>query len=204
MGNKKTDRKRALEELTRRDILEGATSVLLTKGMAGFTIDRIAAAAGIAKGTTYLYFKNKDDLLYAVTDYAFSDLEKEYKRIAQSDSSTVEKLRMYATASLYMVTLNKVLFWELRSVMFNSIDQHVGDPDSWYWEMVDLFSETLREGVEREEMRDVDTIKMGALFLNSLNGLVMHHVLSVGSVDIEDDVNDLIDLYLNGLAFEKN
>ena len=200
MSKKKSGRKRALEELTRKDILEGAITVLLAKGMSGFTIDRVAAEAGIAKGTTYLYFRNKDDLLYAVTDYAFADLEQEYKQIAQSDISAVEKLRMYAMALLRVVAENKPLFSELRSVMFCTIDQHVGNPQSWYWEMVDLFAATLSEGVDKGEVRDVDTIKIGALFLNSLNGLVMHHVLSTVSEDIEDDVNDLMDLYLHGLA----
>ncbi|MFL6111198.1 MAG: TetR/AcrR family transcriptional regulator [Catenulispora sp.] len=47
-------------------ILDAATEILLTKGLLGMTMDEIAGTAGLAKGTTYLYFKSKAQVLAAL------------------------------------------------------------------------------------------------------------------------------------------
>jgi AcrR family transcriptional regulator len=47
-------------------ILDAATEILLAKGMNALTMDEIAGTAGLAKGTTYLYFKSKAQVLAAL------------------------------------------------------------------------------------------------------------------------------------------
>lgn len=47
-------------------ILDAATEVLLAKGLSATTVDDIAAAAGLAKGTMYLYFKSKSQVIAAL------------------------------------------------------------------------------------------------------------------------------------------
>ena len=47
-------------------ILEAALDVFGEKGLAAARLDDIAARAGVAKGTIYLYFPNKDELFRAV------------------------------------------------------------------------------------------------------------------------------------------
>ena len=44
-------------------ILEAAIKVFAEKGFHQSTISQIARQAGVADGTIYLYFKNKDDIL---------------------------------------------------------------------------------------------------------------------------------------------
>ena len=58
----KGPRRRAPDE--RRDqLLNAAERVLLQRGLAATTVADVAAAAGVAKGTLYLYFASKDELL---------------------------------------------------------------------------------------------------------------------------------------------
>jgi len=55
------------EKKTReQNILRAATGVLERRGMDGLTMDEVAKEAGLAKGTLYLYYGNKEDLLHAV------------------------------------------------------------------------------------------------------------------------------------------
>jgi TetR/AcrR family fatty acid metabolism transcriptional regulator len=50
----------------RQAIVEAARSLFTTKGYETTTIAEVARQAGVAVGTVYLYFKNKNDLLFAV------------------------------------------------------------------------------------------------------------------------------------------
>jgi TetR/AcrR family transcriptional regulator, transcriptional repressor for nem operon len=53
----------------RRKLLDTALSVIRTKGYAATTIDELCAAAGVAKGSFFHHFKNKEALGVAAADY---------------------------------------------------------------------------------------------------------------------------------------
>lgn len=50
----------------RNQIVAAATQVLVERGLRATTVDAVAAAAGVAKGTVYLYFASKDELVAGV------------------------------------------------------------------------------------------------------------------------------------------
>jgi AcrR family transcriptional regulator len=53
-------------EVRREQLLDAAQSVLLRQGLRATTMADVAQAAGLAKGTTYLYFSSKDEVLAAL------------------------------------------------------------------------------------------------------------------------------------------
>ena len=50
----------------RTALLDAAKDVLIEQGLAGGTIEQITARAGVGKGTFYLYFRTKDDVVRAL------------------------------------------------------------------------------------------------------------------------------------------
>jgi AcrR family transcriptional regulator len=59
-------RRRELPEVRREQILDAASQVFLDRGLAQATMADVAEAAGVAKGTVYLYFDSKSALLTAL------------------------------------------------------------------------------------------------------------------------------------------
>ncbi|HEY6014490.1 MAG TPA: helix-turn-helix domain-containing protein, partial [Candidatus Limnocylindrales bacterium] len=59
-------RHRDRREATRRTLLDAAMRVFSAKGVAATSVDDIVRAAGLAKGTFYLYFATKDEAVDAV------------------------------------------------------------------------------------------------------------------------------------------
>jgi len=132
MSIKKAERKKIMEELTRKDILDSAVDLLLEKGIKKLTMDKVASGAGIAKGTVYLYYKDKKVLLDSVVSYYFKPLEEEYKNISDSNLDPILKLEQIARKSLEYVDKNIQLFKEVRNVMFSTTDQYIENENSWY------------------------------------------------------------------------
>jgi TetR/AcrR family fatty acid metabolism transcriptional regulator len=60
--------KEAITEARRAQILDAAGEVFAEKGFHSATIRDVARAAGVADGTIYNYFKNKNDLLIAMVN----------------------------------------------------------------------------------------------------------------------------------------
>jgi AcrR family transcriptional regulator len=57
-----------LKEAKRQNLLDSAYELFLEKGTLGTTISDIVQRADVAKGTFYLYFKDKDDIFHALVD----------------------------------------------------------------------------------------------------------------------------------------
>jgi len=65
----------------REKIMQSAMENFAKKGFDGTRMEDIAAAAGLAKGTLYLYFKNKEDLFYAICDHNLEELRNQLYRL---------------------------------------------------------------------------------------------------------------------------
>src|SRR3954463_12277502 len=59
----RTAPRRQPPDVRREQLLDAAQQVLLRRGLRSATVADVADAAGVAKGTVYLYFESKDDLL---------------------------------------------------------------------------------------------------------------------------------------------
>jgi len=81
-----TTRKQALTDLRRREILAAAIKAFGKKGFAATSVDDIAAAAKIAKGTLYLYFRSKEDIYATAVQQAIRQLQTVVaERVAATD-----------------------------------------------------------------------------------------------------------------------
>jgi AcrR family transcriptional regulator len=68
----------------RRQIIEGARAVFLAQGFDAASMNDIARAAGVSKGTLYVYFKHKEQLFEAIVD---QECEAQAEGIFDLDSS---------------------------------------------------------------------------------------------------------------------
>lgn len=78
----------------RQLILEGALRAFSRKGFYNTRISEVAAEAGVADGTIYLYFKNKDDVLISLFEDRMEWLIRHLSRLLQeADGGFRDKLR---------------------------------------------------------------------------------------------------------------
>jgi len=65
--NEQRDKPRIEEDsVKRQQIIEGARAVFLAQGFDAASMNDIARAAGVSKGTLYVYFQNKEQLFQAI------------------------------------------------------------------------------------------------------------------------------------------
>lgn len=89
---------RSLRERQRQErealILQVAEEVLMEKGYYETSIDEIASRVGIAKGTVYLHFPSKEDLVVAIVLREIQQMIAEVQRIADTEGSARSKLEL--------------------------------------------------------------------------------------------------------------
>src|SRR5258708_20718411 len=82
-----------IKEYRLREILAAARRVMGRYAMAGTTIDRVAEEAGVAKGTIYLYFSSKDDLVHAAVLEGLREIMQETIRSDDPSKPPIERIR---------------------------------------------------------------------------------------------------------------
>ena len=87
----------------RRQVLEGARRVFLASGFDGASMGEIAKAAGVSKGTLYVYFDSKEALFEALTLSERSGLAEALFQLDESDPDVGAVLRRLGRSFLDMM-----------------------------------------------------------------------------------------------------
>ena len=88
-----TARKRGTPEMRKSQIMAAADLVLLEVGMDRFTVDQVIEKAGIAKGTIYNYYKNKDEMLMELGIKALDLLHQHFKTAIHKQDNSIDKVK---------------------------------------------------------------------------------------------------------------
>src|ERR1700730_9208782 len=91
--NGRASREEFLKELRVKELLDATRRVIGRHGFQGATIDRVAEEAHVAKGTVYLYFANKDDLLFTAVIDGIRTMNAEASALADPSLPPLERLK---------------------------------------------------------------------------------------------------------------
>src|SRR5256885_15067617 len=92
------ERKEREKEARRSLILDATERVFQSKGIQIATMDDIARDAELAKGTIYLYYRNKDELQLGVMMRAIDLMHEEFHEAAASENLALKKFQAVGEA----------------------------------------------------------------------------------------------------------
>jgi AcrR family transcriptional regulator len=101
-------------EVRKEQILDAAEAVMLQRGLHHATISEIAEAAGLGKGTVYLQYESKQDLVAGLRHRYVRRIEEEVRTTSARGGTSAEMLsafvRSFASASTRRPELHHLLF----------------------------------------------------------------------------------------------
>jgi AcrR family transcriptional regulator len=171
----------------------------MREGIQGLTMDRVAAEAGVAKGTLYVYFKNKDEILNAAVEMSIEPLLKGLKSLLDSDIAPDRKLEEFSLFHLRFFDENKnlirILFFDRERVYFEK--NHY--TDERYRFSVKQITGVLDQGIKQGFFIPIDSVKVAAMFIEANMGMVMQRIYDGISGDLEKDAKQVTGIFMNGL-----
>lgn len=106
----KATKKEIVTAFRTREILAAARSLLEQRGPEAMTMEEIAAAAGVAKGTLYLYFQSKDDLIQALLAQVGENILRDLEAALVAPGTPPEKLIRIVSVLLEYLNRERLLF----------------------------------------------------------------------------------------------
>lgn len=94
---------------TKTAIFDAAIKVFSSYGYTGATMDEIVTSAGVAKGSLYYHFKNKEELFNFIVDEGVNLILENVEQATKDIENPLEKIEISARVQLKYVYHNKDL-----------------------------------------------------------------------------------------------
>ncbi|MGD0013330.1 MAG: TetR/AcrR family transcriptional regulator [Bryobacteraceae bacterium] len=183
------------------EILEAARRVFARKGFSGATMDDIAEAAGVAKGTLYLYFSSKRRVYLAALKQGFIRLIEETERNVAAAPTAAEKIRAFITTRIRDAEENRNFVRIYHAEFGNTGPPHLDkELRSLYLRQAQTLEAVLREAAVEGQIRPVRADAAAVIVYEMTRGLVMQRLLGWSTATAEQDIDFLFELIWKGLA----
>jgi AcrR family transcriptional regulator len=181
----------------RRRILEAARKRFRYYGVRKTTMQEVARDAGVAVGTLYLYFKNKDDLLVAGAEEYVTRHRRQAEAVLASDASAGDKLRRYVLDRFRASLATRAGDFDhaaelLREVLRVRPERRLEEGRM----MEEYFARILRQGMEAGELYTEDPERDAHVLLLSLAFLFPSALDERAPVPTEEDALLVVDWFL--------
>jgi len=187
----------------REAILRAATSVFAEKGFFNSKVADIAKAAGVADGTVYLYFKNKDDVLHSIFDRAMDEFIADGRRELATLDKPEDKLRRIAELHLERLGADRNMAIVFQVELRGSIKFMQEFSAAGFSEYLDIIRATIEEGQKRGVFRsDVKPIVCAKMFYGALDEMVTNWIISSKRYPLAPMADEVLKVFFGGLLIK--
>jgi len=182
-------------------ILNAAEGVFTKKGLDDARMDDIAEKTGLSKGTLYLYFKSKEELIIAILDRIFGDVINQFETRKNAELKATEAIWQFTEAAIRdykkMMTLMPIAYEFLALGFRNTVVQKA--LRNYFKLYMEALIPIIQRGIDAGEFRQVDArdvaIAAGAIF----EGTVLLWVYDKNMVDVDHNIRSGIKFLLEGV-----
>ncbi|TXL62530.1 TetR/AcrR family transcriptional regulator [Cerasibacillus terrae] len=184
-------------------IIEGAVQVIAENGYHASKVSTIAKKSGVADGTIYLYFKNKEDILISVFKEKMGQFIQEIAKATEKENDVQSKLLTLIQLHFEQLAVDHHLAIVTQLELRQSdpkIRAQINDVLKVYLDVIDSI---LEEGMEKKLFRnDLHVPLMRQMIFGTLDETVTNWVMKNQKFDLVRLAPDVHKLLMNGLKSE--
>jgi len=183
-------------------IIEASHDLFMRFSIKSITMDDIARHLSISKKTIYLYFKDKNDLVYQVTSNHLEEEKKEIESIKNNTSNAIETLIEESMCLRRNITdMNPSLLFDLRKYHQQAWALYLESKEKVY---ISSLVETLKNGVKEGYFRlEIDPEILAILRVEQIQMSLENLTYPRTRFEFKEVQTQLFDHFLNGLVSEK-
>jgi TetR/AcrR family fatty acid metabolism transcriptional regulator len=184
-----------------KKIIEAAVAVIAENGFHQAQVSKIAKRAGVADGTIYIYFKNKEDILTSLFSEKMGEFIERIQQVISDKASAKEKMAALVEThfSILAADRNMAIVTQLELRQSNKeIRMKINDTLKNYTTLMEGIIESgKKEGVFRETL-DVRLARQ--MVFGTIDETVTNWVMNDHKYDLVALSHPVADLLINGLC----
>ncbi|UCD91487.1 MAG: TetR/AcrR family transcriptional regulator [Desulfobacterales bacterium] len=182
-------------------ILEAAVRVFAEQGFFQSTVSQIAKEAGVADGTIYLYFKNKDDILVQFFSYKTKQVFARFREEVDRADNTIDKFRNLIRRHLeeFQCDRNMAVVYQAETHQSSRlVEKQIKAMSKMYFDIVsEIIEQGQKEGVIRKDLY-LSLVKR--FILGAVDEVISTWLHSSSQYDLVSMADPLVELFLKGIG----
>ena len=197
-----------VQEFRVQSIQEAAIRVISRKGMASATMQEIAEEEGVAKGTIYLYFRDREELVEKTFETAIGELHKRVDAALDSEGTFEQRLRAMTTAKLAFFNQNREFFrlYHALKMPEGNVSQQRRQKRTCqpqFRARVERVATALKEAMDAGEIRPLDPNRLALILIETSTAIVLERLSEDAPPPESEDVELIVSTLLSGIAIPK-
>jgi len=185
----------------KNQIINAAEGVFTKKGFSEARMDDIAEETGLSKGTLYLYFKSKDDIIIAILDRMFQREFRAFEEMDMSALGATEIIGVFvdtvAKDIKIMLRLMPIAYEFLALAFRNKVVQKA--LKVYVNRYMDILVPIIQGGIDSGEFKKTDAREVAIAIGAILEGTILIWVYDKSLVNPETNIRSGIKLLLEGV-----
>ncbi|MCL2659810.1 MAG: TetR/AcrR family transcriptional regulator [Acidobacteriaceae bacterium] len=186
-------KQQVVTEFRRREILDAARKVFARKGFADGLVDEIAAEAGVAKGTIYLYFPSKKDIYTSLLHNAMEELAAGLVERLDAAPELRQKIVEFALARLENVEAHQELF-RIMDTQPDNLSFTRSQYHEWLRGPVLHLAAEIESAAKRGEVCVADPEKIAWAVADLARGAIVRRLLGHSETPLAEEANYIADI----------
>jgi TetR/AcrR family fatty acid metabolism transcriptional regulator len=182
-------------------ILEAAVKVFACQGFYQSTVAQIAKEAGVADGTIYLYFKNKDDILVQFFSYKTRQVFDRFRAEVNKADNSLDKLRNLIRRHLteFQRDRDMAILYQVGTHQIDRLaEEQIREMSKLY---KDLISEIVEVGQQEGSIRkDLYVGLVKRFILGGVDEVINTWLHSERDYDLVSMADPLVELFVRGIG----
>lgn len=188
-----------VEEFRKQSICDAAMRVVSRKGIRNVTVQDIADEAGVAKGTVYIYFTSREQVLTTAMDGATEKLLEKLAVACRSCRTFRDVLEQRVRTQLQHFEENRD-FFRMYLAMSEPLGERRLRKHTTYTTYLRQLEAVLRTAIERGEIRDGPVDRLAVTISSVVRDIVLHRISEREPPPLEDDVAFAVDFIVRGIG----
>lgn len=185
-------------------IIEALKKVIIEKGVKNITSEAIAKKAGVAKGTLYLYFKTKEDMISTLVESFLKEGEELVSSSLRTKGGAIAKLRAFVKADLSFYEKNHKIFRTLgmeNSAMGNLLGKAKKKMIlKRYFKIVEAIGMAVKEGIAENKIEKMPPIEGAVLLIQIIHAYAGMRIHEFSKRSIAGNTDKVLKIFLKGVG----
>lgn len=182
-------------------ILRAAAKIFARSGYFNAKVSDVARSAGVADGTVYLYFKNKDDLLTSIFSWAMGEFLNRARTELAEIADTREKLLRFANLHFSLLEQERDIAIVFQIELRQSTKFMEQFSTTYLAEYLQMLREIIEEGQKNGGFRkEINSKLIAKLLFGMLDEMATNWVLSHGNHSLTAMAEPVLDIFFNGVT----
>lgn len=186
-------------------ILEAAVKVFARQGFHQSTVAQIAKEAGVADGTIYLYFKNKDDILVQFFSFRAKQVFESFREEVDRAQTSADKLRNLVRRHLaeFQRDRDGAVVYQVETHQNSRMaEAQIREMSQMYR---DLIAEIIEQGQQEGTIRkDLYVGLVKRFIIGAVDEVINTWLHSDGEYDLVSMADPLVELFIKGIGHSDN